>query len=84
MKTGVENDLFWSEIGSGFSNLVPRALFPGFGGGAEKKDLGNQAAHPNEEFPAVLLHPGFAVSPICHATASFPRLCSDVKYMLSR
>ena len=59
MKTGVENDLFWSEIGSGFSNLVPRALFPGFGGGAEKKDLGNQAAHPNEEFPAVLLHPGF-------------------------
>ena len=59
MKTGVENDLFCSEIGSGFSNLVPRALFPGFGGGAEKKDLGNQAAHPNEEFPAVLLHPGF-------------------------
>ena len=80
MKTGLENDLFWSEIGSGFSpTSKAREKRPG----DEVEDLGNQAAHPNEEFPAVLLHPGFcgiypAVSPICHATASFPRLCSDV------
>ena len=65
MKKGLENDLFCN-FGLKYG-----------------EDLGNQVAHPHQEFPGIDLRPGFcgiypAVSPICHATASFPRLCSDV------